>query len=118
MDGEVILTLVELKGYGGQETYKVKLFSGSTNIETGSPGAGVGQLKTCTVPPNSVQLLQQGLEGTNENGDIKYASLCADLVDMNEVTPGIVLVIVVVLPQTRDSLASMKISVSVNETPL
>jgi hypothetical protein len=74
-------------------------------------------LKTCTVPPNRVQLLQHGEEGTNVNGDIKYASLCADLADKNEVTPGVVVVQVVVLPQTSDSLAASNTSISVVVMP-
>jgi hypothetical protein len=75
-------------------------------------------LKTCTVPPNSIQLLQHGEESTNVKGEMKYASLCADLVDKNEVTPGVVVIQVVVLPQTSDSIAASKISVSVVEIPL
>ena len=97
--------------------YKVKLFFVSIRMEVGGCGAGVGQLKTCTVPPNSVQLLQHGAEGTNVNGVTKYGSLCSDLVDSKDVTPVMVWVIVVELAQMTDSLPNISRSVRVVKWP-
>lgn len=95
----------------------MKLFFVLARMGVSGCGAGVGQLKTCTVPPNSVQLLQHGAEGTNANGETKYVSLCSDHVDRSESTPVMVFVLVFALTQTSDSLTNISSSVRVVKKP-
>ena len=93
------------------------MFFVSTKIDTGGCGAGVGQFSTCTVPPNTVQLLQHGAEGVKVNADTQYASLCADLVDSKEVNPVIVCVTVDELAHVAEGLVSSTSCVVVYTDP-